>query len=295
MEPTAVVPAAEAPHYSEWRRIIKVFLGRKLAVVGLAFILILILVAIFAPWIATHDPYEVNLHEKLLQPSSEHLLGTDSVGRDTFSRLVYGTRTSLIVGVSAMGIAAVVGMIPGLIAAYFGGWVNVVIMRMMDALMAIPGLMLALLIAGLVGGGMTIVIVAMALWQIPGLSRLMCGQALSVKENDYVLAARAIGMSDFRIMLTQIFPNAFPPILVAITLGMGSVILGEASLSFLGIGILSPECAWGSMIRDGYNYLLTNPVLSIAPGGAIMLTVFGFNMAGDGLRDAIDPRLRGII
>lgn len=280
---------------SEFRRIIRVFLARKVAVAGLAIIAVLVLVAILAPVIAPHNPYQISMSNKLLPPSWEHPLGTDFLGRDTLSRLLYASRTSLLVGVLSMGCATVVGVIAGLVAAFFGGWVNHVIMRLTDALMAIPGLMLSLLIAGLVGGGMKTVVLAMAVGQAPVLCRLMCGQSLSVKENDYVRAARVIGMGNLRTMATQIFPNAFPPILVAVTLGMGAVILGEAALSFLGIGIVSPTCAWGSMINEGYKYLLTNPLLSIAPGVAIMLTVFGFNMAGDGLRDAIDPRLRGIV
>lgn len=281
--------------HGEFRRILRVFFGRKLAVCGLVIILLLILCAIFAPFIATHDPYKTDLGRKLLNPNGEHLLGTDPVGRDLFSRILYGARTSLLIGITAVGSAAILGVLLGLIAGYYGGWVHTLIMRIIDAFMAIPGLMLALLISGLVGGGTKIVIFAMAIWQFPGLCRLMCGQVLSVKENEYVLAARAIGMSDLRIMFTQILPNAFPPILVALTLGMGGVILGEAGLSFLGIGVKPPTCAWGSMIQQGYPYLLTNPVLSIAPGVAIMLTVFGFNMVGDGLRDAIDPRLRGVL
>ena len=281
--------------YSEFRRVVKVFLGRKLAVCGFVIVCALIFVAIFAPFIATHDPYKTDLGRKLLNPTREYLLGTDPVGRDMFSRILYGARTSLIIGIFAVGSAAVVGVLLGLIAGYYGGWVHSLIMRIVDAFMAIPGLMLALLISGLVGGGTKIVIFAMAIWQFPGLCRLMCGQVLSVKENEYVFAARAIGMSDLRIMFTQILPNAFPPILVALSLGMGGVILGEAGLSFLGIGVKPPVCAWGSMIQQGYPYLLTNPILSIAPGVAIMLTVFGFNMVGDGLRDAIDPRLRGVL
>lgn len=181
----------------------------------------------------------------------------------------------------------------GICAGFFGGWVYTIIMRFTDALMTFPNLILVLLISGLVGGGMKIVIFALAVGGIAGKCRLMCAQTLTVKQNDYVLAARAMGMGNMRMLLTQILPNAFPPLLVVITMQLGTVILGEAALSFLGVGILPPTPAWGRMVNEGYRFLLTNPLLSIAPGLAIMLVVFGFNMAGDGLRDAIDPRLRG--
>jgi ABC-type dipeptide/oligopeptide/nickel transport system permease subunit len=168
-------------------------------------------------------------------------------------------------------------------------------MRITDALMALPGIVLALLIAGLVGGGIGVVIFALGFGGIAVMCRMMCGLALSVKQNDYVMAGRAIGMSNWRLMLTQIFPNAFPPLMVGITMGIGAVVLGEAGLSFLGIGIEPPTPSWGGMVLNGQGYLLTNPLLSLAPGVAIMLLVFGFNMVGDGIRDAVDPRLRGVL
>ena len=192
-----------------------------------------------------------------------------------------------------MGIATVIGCTLGLVAAYFGGAVFHIIMRFIDALMAIPMLLNALIMASVLGGGFKNVIIALGIGMISGQCRMMCGQALSVKQNDYILAGRAMGMSDLRMMIQQILPNAFPPLLVVITIGLGSTILAEAGLSFLGLGIAPPGPAWGSMINDGYKYLLSNPVLSFAPGVAIMLVVFGFNMMGDGLRDALDPKLRG--
>lgn len=266
-----------------------------MSVIGLILVLIVWIFAIFSPVIAPHDPYRVNLAKKLSPPTREHILGTDTLGRDVFSRIVYGARTSLLIGVVSVAAAALIGGFLGLLAGYYGRWVHSLIMRTTDAFMAVPGLMLALLVSGLVGGGVPVVIVAMIAWQWPGICRLMCGQVMSVKQNEYVLAAKAMGMSHARIMLTQILPNAFPPILVAVTLGMGGVILGEAALSFLGIGVKPPTCAWGSMIQEGYPYLLRHPILALAPGVAIMITVFGFNMLGDGLRDAIDPRLKGIV
>jgi ABC-type dipeptide/oligopeptide/nickel transport system permease subunit len=282
-------------HISEFERFRRVFLGRTVVVFGLVIILILILTAIFAPLLAPYDPYKIDLNSQLLQPSRVHLLGTDDVGRDTLSRVIYGTRTSLIVGIVAVGIAASVGMILGLSAGYFGGMTYAIIMRIMDSLMSLPIILLALVIAAVFGGGLKNIIVALGIGLIPGYARLMCGQAISAKENDYVLAARSIGDSHLRIMLSHILPNCFSPLLVMMTMMLGLAILSEAGLSFLGVGISAPGAAWGSMVSDGYKYLMSNPVLSFAPGVAIMLVVFSFNMIGDGLRDALDPRLRGTI
>lgn len=291
----AIGEAVAPPKANEFKRIVRVYFGRKLYVIGFVIVVILILTAIFAPFIATHDPYETNLREKLEQPSARHWLGTDSTGRDTYSRIIYGTQVSLLIGFSAVFSSAIIGMLMGLAAAYFGGWVFAVIMRFTDALMALPGIILMLLIAGLGGGGIPVVIFALAFGGIAAQCRMMCGLALSVKQNDYVLAGRAMGMSNWRMILTQIFPNAFPPLMVGITMGIGGVVLGEAGLSFLGIGVMPPVPSWGGMVNDGQRYLLNNPMLSLAPGVAIMLLVFGFNMTGDGIRDAVDPKLRGVI
>ncbi len=286
---------AVPPHRSEWHRISRVYFSRKLYTIGFVIVVIIFFVAIFAPLLAPYDPINTDLRDVLKQPSAQHWLGTDQLGRDILSRIIYGTRTSLEIGFSAVFAAAFVGMLMGLTAAHFGGWVFAVIMRITDALMALPGIILALLIAGLVGGGIPVVIIALGFGGIAPMCRVMCGLALSVKQNDYVMAGRAIGMSNWRIMLTQIFPNAFPPLMVFITMGVGGVVLGEAGLSFLGIGVQAPTPAWGSMVNDGYPYLLDNALLSLAPGVAIMLLVFGFNMMGDGIRDAVDPRLRGVL
>jgi len=283
------------PRRSEWRRLVRVFWRRKLAVVGLVIVLALIVVAIFGPLIAPYDPYKTNIGNKLAPPSSEHWFGTDAVGRDTLSRVVYGARTSLVVALGAVLLGAVIGQLLGLLAGFFGGWVSHVIMRLIDALMSIPMIVLALVISSVLGGGIKNVIIALAIGGIPGQCRMMCAQTMSVKENDYVLAGRTMGVSNWRIMLRHIYPNAFAPCLVIMTVSLGATILAEAGLSFLGAGINAPAAAWGSMIKDGYKYLLTNPVLSIAPGVFIMLAVFGFNMFGDGLRDALDPRLRGTL
>jgi peptide/nickel transport system permease protein len=291
----AVGAAVAPPKHSEWRRFARVFFGRKLYLIGFIIVVLLILTAIFAPFIARYDPITNDLTNKLQGPSMEHWLGTDQLGRDVFSRIVYGTQISLEIGFTAVFSSAIIGIIMGLAAAYFGGIVFAIIMRVTDALMALPGIILVLLIAGLGGRGIGVVIFALAFGGIAGMARMMCGQALSVRQNDYVMAARAVGMSNWRIMLAQIFPNAFPPLIVGLTMGIGGVVLGEAGLSYLGIGVPAPTPSWGGMIMNGQPYLLDNPILSLAPGVAIMLLVFGFNMVGDGIRDAIDPRLRGVL
>jgi ABC-type dipeptide/oligopeptide/nickel transport system permease subunit len=182
-----------------------------------------------------------------------------------------------------------------MLAAYFGGWVNTIIMRIMDVQIFFPGMILMLLIGALLGGGMRNVIIALSISMIPVSCRLMCAEALSVKQNEYITAARAMGSGPLRIMLKHIYPNCFPSLLVLMSIMMGVVILSEAGLSYLGIGVQVPQADWGSMVSEGYRYLLKNPVLALSPGVAIMLMVFAFNMAGDGLRDALDPKLRGII
>jgi ABC-type dipeptide/oligopeptide/nickel transport system permease subunit len=283
------------PHISEFSRIRRVFFSRKLSMIGFIIIVIVILTAIFAPFIAPYDPYEMNPDGVLLEPSLKHLVGTDTLGRDTLSRIIYGARTSMMVGIVAIGIAASVGMTLGMIAGYFGGATYMIIMRLVDALMSFPMILLALVLAALLGPGLTNVMIALGVGLTSVYTRLMCSQALTVKENDYITAARSLGESNIRIMLRHCLPNCFPPLIVLITLQMGTAILAEASLSFLGLGIEPPGAAWGSMVNEGYKHLLKNPILSFAPGVAIMLTVFAFNMGGDGIRDALDPRLRGTL
>ena len=283
------------PAQSEFRRVVRVFFGRKLAVIGLVLIVLLVVTAICAPWLAPYPPNSINMAITLAKPSSEHLLGTDNLGRDVLSRIIYGARTSLIIAVGATGVSVILGELLGLIAAYFGRIVFQIIMRIIDALMAIPMLLVALIMASLLGGGVKNVILALGIGMLSVHARMMCAQALSIQQNDYILAARSMGAGDFRMMLRHIFPNAFPPLVVVITVGLGAVILAEAGLSYLGVGVMPPYPAWGGMISDGYKYILSNPALALSPGVAIMLVVFGFNMMGDGLRDALDPRLRGII
>ncbi len=284
-----------APAQSELRRVVRVFFGRKLAVVGLVLILFLIITAIFAPWLAPYPPNAIDMTQTLAKPSAAHWLGTDNLGRDVLSRIIYGARTSIIIAVGATAMSVILGEVLGLIAAHFGGIVFQIIMRFIDALMAVPMLLVALIMASLLGGGAKNVILALGVGMLSVHARMMCAQALSVKQNDYILAARAMGMGDMRMMIQEIVPNAFPALVVVATVGLGAVILAEAGLSFLGVGVMPPYPAWGGMISDGYKYILSNPALSFSPGLAIMLAVFGFNMMGDGLRDALDPRLRGVV
>jgi peptide/nickel transport system permease protein len=283
------------PRVNELRRFMKVFLGRPVVVIGIIIIIVLMIAAAIPSVLAPHDPTEQNLRGILAQPGSGHLLGTDSLGRDLFSRIIYGARTAVIVGFLALIMSSVLGMTLGLLAGYFGRITYTIIMRFIDALMAFPAMLLTLTIVALLGGGMHMVIVALGIGMMTGYARVMCAQAMALKENDYIMAARSLGASSARLMVRHILPNAFPPMIVMMTIMIGSTILAEAGLSYLGIGIKEPTVAWGSMVNDGYKYLLTNPLLSLSPGLAIILVVYAFNMVGDGLRDAIDPRLRGTL
>jgi peptide/nickel transport system permease protein len=277
------------------RRFLRVFLGRWPVVIGLVAMCFLLAASLFGTILAPYDPYKQNLKGVLEKPSLKHILGTDSLGRDTMSRLIYGARITLAVGIVAVGIGALIGSLLGLLAGFFGGWTNRVIMRLVDALMAVPPLFFALVIAALLGTGVKNVMIAVGLSLMPTFARLVCGQTLSVRENEYVLSVRAAGASNVRIMFGHVLPNCLSPIIVQSTMTIGGAVLMEASLSFIGLGIAPPAAAWGAMVFDGYRYLTTFPILSFAPGFAVMMVVFAFNMVGDGLRDALDPRLRGVL
>lgn len=291
-----ISPASETPpRSSEWKRFRRVFLGRPLVTFGLIIIIAFLFVAIFAPLIAPYPPDIPNLPNSLQGPSAAHWLGTDALGRDTLSRIIYGSRTSLEIGLTVVITSCLIGMILGTLAGYYGGWTHNIIMRVIDAFMSFPMILLALVIAALMGSGMKNVIIALSIAMMPAYARVMCAQVLSVRENDYVAAGRSIGASNIRIMLRHVVPNCLPPLIVMVTMMLGGVILAEAGLSFLGVGITPPTPAWGGMINDGRQYLRRIPILSFAPGVALMLAVFAFNMVGDGLRDALDPRLRGTL
>ncbi len=280
---------------SEFRRFIRVFLSRPVVIIGLIIIILLLICAAVPDLIAPHDPLKQDLSSVLVQPNSQHLLGTDSLGRDLLSRIIFGARTALIIGILAQIIAATIGMVLGLTAGYMSGIIYSVIMRFVDTLMAFPPLVLTLIIAAFLGGGIKMVIIALGIGMMPGYARVMCGQAISIKENDYIQVTRSLGAGRLRIMFRHILPNAFPPVIVMFTMAIGITILSEAGLSFLGIGITEPTIAWGRMVNAGYRFLLTQPLLSTAPGIAIIIVVYAFNMVGDGFRDAIDPRLRGML
>ena len=287
---TSARPKASGGSY-----ILRAMTRRTVTVAGAVVILALILVAILAPFIAPYGMNQQDLAHALEQPSAAHWLGTDELGRDQLTRVIYGSQVSLLVGIVGVTIAGAIGMSLGLIAGFMGGWVNTVIMRIIDALLSLPPLVLMLSITAILGSGLLNVLVALGIGMMPTYCRLMCGQVISVREGDFITAARAMGARDRHIMTKHILPNTFPPLLVLVTVNLGSAIMMEASLSFLGIGILPPTASWGAMVNNGYRFMLTNPLLSIAPGVAILLVVLAFNMFGDGLRDALDPRLRGLL
>jgi peptide/nickel transport system permease protein len=291
---TPDVQLESPPRVNETKRFLRIFLGRGIVIFGMVIVLLFIIIAVFGPWLAPYPPNDIT-PDRLQTPSWSHWLGTDEFGRDSLSRLIIGSKNSLMVGVVAVGIAAGVGIITGMLAGYYGGLINVVIMRIVDALMSFPMILLALLIAGLLGSGLSNVMIALGVAMIPVYARLMCGQVLAIRENDYVLAARSMGSNNWRLMFRHVMPNSFPPLIVLVTMQIGAAVLAEAGLSYLGIGITPPDPSWGAMVYNGFKYLLTNPLLSFIPGVAIMLVVFAFNMVGDGLRDALDPRLRGSI
>lgn len=283
------------PKNSKFHQFLRVFLRRKIVLFFVFLLLAMIIMALFADVIAPYDPYKQDLRNTLQQPSSAHWLGTDSLGRDVFSRVIYGARISLFVCIVSVFIAAVLGVFLGLISGYFGGMIDSVISRIIDSLLALPNIILALAIGAVLGAGIPTVIVALGITLIPSFARLMRGQVLAVKEYDYIKASEVIGANNFRTLVKHVLPNCISPIIVLITLNLGVAILAEASLSYLGIGISAPQAAWGAMVSEGQDYLVNNPILSFAPGGCVLLVVLAFNVVGDALRDALDPRLRGTI
>ena len=268
------------------------FIRNKRGVVGFTLLLLLVLIAIVGPLLAPYDPNAINIDDQLVGPSPNHLLGTDGVGRDVLTRLIYGARISLYVGIVAAGIAATSGGFIGLIVGYVGGLSDSIVMRIMDAIMAFPSLVLAIAISTFLGRGLTSPLIAIGIVAIPTFARLSRGQVLSTRENDYVMAAKALGAPSSRIILRHILPNVVAPIIVQLSLVAGFAIITEASLSFLGLGAGPPTATWGSMIRSGYELLEIAPWLVAFPGIAIFLAVMSFNLSGDGLRDGLDPYLR---
>lgn len=272
---------------------VRQLLKHRLSVIGMTYIGIILFVGVFAPWIAPADPLEIDPINSLAPPSLSHPLGLDHVGRDQLSRLIYGARVSLIVGLLSVGVAILIGAPLGIVAAYAGGWVDHAVMRMIDAMIAIPGLLFAMLLLLVMGGSVFTVSLALGINLFTTQARLVRSQALSVKEREYFMAARMIGAPPWRMLLFHMTPNSIQPVIVQATLGMGFAILGEAGLSFIGVGVEPPTATWGSMLNLAFVNLRSAPWLSFAPGIAIFLLVLSFNFVGDGLRDVLDPRLRG--
>jgi peptide/nickel transport system permease protein len=273
------------------RQTLEIFVASRIALMGLFLIVLVSIIGTLAPIIAPYDPTKL-VAIPLLPPGGEHLFGTDQLGRDVLSRIIYGARVSLVVGVAAQLLSAAIGVPLGLIAGYFGGRVDHTIMRIVDVFMAFPYILLALLIAAVLGPGLQNVILALGITTWTTMCRITRVQALSLREETFVESSRSIGASDIHIIFRHILPNSLAPILVISTLGMASTIIGEASLSFLGMGIKPPQPSWGSILAEARSYMFQSATLSIFPGIAILLAVLGFNLAGDGLRDALDPRLR---
>lgn len=268
------------------------FFGRSnLAMAALAVLILFVLVGVFAPWVAPQDPNLQNLANRLQPPLSEgHLLGTDGLGRDVLSRLIYGSRISLIVGFSAVLLSAVIGIIVGLVSGYVGGWVDSLLMRIVDAWLAFPFLLLAIAIVAVLGRGLDNIVIALVITGWVLYARLVRGETLSLREREFVLSARGLGASPIAIMTKHILPNSMAPILVVATLEIGVVIVTEASLSFLGLGAAASEPSWGGMLADGRAYLTRAWWLATLPGLAIFGIVLAVNILGDALRDALDPR-----
>ncbi|MCG9129116.1 ABC transporter permease [Candidatus Poribacteria bacterium] len=273
------------------QRIVRKLIRHPSATIGASIILFFIIVAILAPLIATHDPMKTNVVMRLKGFSGEHYLGTDGIGRDIFSRIVYGSRISLKVGFIAMTFSLGFGTLFGAIAGYYGGWLDNLIMRVMDMMLAMPSILLAMVIVTILGQSLTNAIIAVSIVYIPQYARILRASVLKVRELDYVTAAKVIGASDTRILLTTVLPNCIAPLIVQATLGIGAAILDAAGLSFLGLGAEVGVPEWGAMLNENTKFIRKAPLAVTAPGIAIFLIVLGFNLLGDALRDALDPQI----
>jgi peptide/nickel transport system permease protein len=283
----AQAPVRSSQRWRVWHRLRR----HRLAMVGLGFLVLLVLCAVGADVISPYKPLEQAMTQRLRPPSAAHLLGTDDFGRDILTRILYGSRISLQVGFVAVGIAGSIGVLIGLVAGYFGGWVDNVLMRCMDVLLAFPAILLAVTIMALLGPSTTNVMIAIGIAYIPIFARVVRGTVLTVKPNEYVEAARAAGASELRTLLQHIVPGTTGPIIVQVSLALAFAILAEAALSFLGLGTQPPTPTWGSMLSFGREFVREAPWFTFFPGFAIFLTVLSLNLVGDGLSDALDPRL----
>jgi peptide/nickel transport system permease protein len=268
----------------------RLFVRNRLALFGAMIIMALFVSALFAPMISPYDPVKSNIRERLTGPSVDHFFGTDDLGRDIFSRIVHGSRISLQVGLVSVSIATAVGMLLGVLAGYFGGWVDTIAMRLMDVMFAFPGVLLAIAIMAVLGPSTTNVMIAIGIVYIPIFARITRGSVLTVRNRDFVEAAYCVGLRPGRIIFRHILPNALDAVIVQVSLAAAFAILAEAALSFLGLGTQPPAPSWGSMLSFGRQYMLEAPWWTIFPGLAIFLTVLALHLIGDGLRDALDPR-----
>ncbi|MEH7302940.1 ABC transporter permease [Neobacillus drentensis] len=283
----------ESPRKRRLKEMSSRFFQNKLAVIGGVFTLLLILMAVFAPFVAPHSPSEQDYAKFLQNPSAANIMGTDELGRDIFSRIIYGARVSIQAGIISVGIALLIGIPIGLFSGYYRGVLDeYVVMRFTDALLSFPPLVLALSLAAVLGAGLQNAMIAIGIIFTPNFIRLVRGEVLSQREREYVTAAKASGISDVKIMFRHIFPNCLPPILVQATLSIAAAIISEASLSYLGLGTQPPTPSWGAMLSMGQGYLKDAPWISLFPGLFIFLTVLSINLFGDGLRDALDPKLK---
>jgi peptide/nickel transport system permease protein len=260
--------------------------------IGLAILVLLVATALMAPLLAPHDPTRQNLDHDLLTYSKENPLGTDKLGRDILSRVLYGGRVSLLVGGTTVAISLAIGLAIGSLSGYSGGWADQLLMRLVDILMAFPGILLAIAFTAVLGPGLDHVILALCLIGWTGYARLVRGEILALREREFVQAARALGCKPWHIIVRHLLPNLLPPVLIQATFGLAAAIIAEASLSFLGLGVEPPTPSWGSMLNDGRQFLLVAPHLTTYPGIAIMITVFGLNLVGDGLQDRLQSRGR---
>ena len=268
-------------------------LRHRLAVVGLVIIALMGLMAVLAPLLAPYSPYDQDLYAVLSPPSAAHWLGTDNLGRDLLSRIIYGARVSLLVGVVSTVLSSAIGVLAGLVAGFKGGAIDAIIMRVTDAFLCFPPLIFILVMAAALGPGIYNIIISFAVFGWTGFARIMRGQVLLVRELSFIEASRSAGVPPLRLMWRHVLPNALTPIIVAASITVGTAILVEAGVSFLGVGVQPPTASWGGELRIGFTYLQTVPLFSIAPGLMISLAVVAFNFVGDGLRDALDPRLKG--
>lgn len=287
------MPAFVAKIKTNWMNsiVLKKTRRNKSVMIGFFMVIIVVFMALFAPLIAPYPVDEMDMTQQLLSPSSEHWFGTDQYGRDLLTRVIYGSRVSLMVGVVTVMASMVIGVLLGLIAGFYGGIVDSIIMRIVDVFLSFPVLLLAIALVAVLGPGTSSVIVALCIVQWTNYTRVVRSSVLSLKEEEFIQAARTIGASNMRIIIKYILPNAISPIIVVATMGIGSAIVSEATLSFLGLGVQPPTPSWGYALSFGLKYLRIAPALSIFPGLAIMFTVLGFNLLGDGIRDVIDPKL----